>query len=192
MAYNVITAFKANLANAVGNWLRTVTLNLVESATVEGFRFGHQFDRVFASGETKHYLYINPVGSDITMALQERRYKTNDGASEMEILWNVEAYTPGTLETTFNQRNSEGVSVVEISEIATPTEGAGVIVRESDFIPALGQGSKTSGDIASGTGFRMYEPGTYFIFKVTNLENKNNRISVSYDWVEVPAGITPV
>ena len=190
MGYNILTAFKATLNNMIGDRLRTSTTSLVEAATVEGFRFGHTFDVILSGGETKYFLYINPIGSDTTMALQERRFKSLDGGAEMEILWDVESYTAGPLEETFNQRNASGAGVVEISEIAPPTLGAGFKVRESDFLTGSGTGSHSSGDISSGTGFRLYEPGSYFIFKVTNLENNSaNRVLVAYDWVELPGTV---
>jgi len=189
MSYNILTAFKAALSGTVGSWLRVLSLDLIEASTVEGFRFGHTFNiSLAASGEadTKYFLYLNPPGSNITMTLQERRFKSLNGEAEMEILWNVESYVAGTLEETFNQRNTKGPGVVEISEIAPPVLGTGFKVRETDFLTGAGQGSNSSGDLSSGTGFRMYGPGTYFIFKVVNLHNQANRILIGYDWVEIP------
>jgi len=192
MGYNILTAFTAVLSNVVGKYLRTVSMSLTETATIEGYRFGHTFDFSLANDETKYFLYLNPVGSNMTMALQERRFKSLNGEAEMEILWDVESYIPGTLEETFNQRNTEGVGLVEISEIAPPTLGASYKVRESDFLTGSGKGSTSSGDISSGSGFRMYGPGTYFIFKAVNLHDKANRIIIAYDYLELPGNeVTP-
>jgi len=192
MGYNILTAFTAGLSNVVGKYLRTVSMSLTETATIEGYRFGHTFDVSLAAAggaDTRYFLYINPVGSNMTMALQERRFKSLNGDAEMEILWDVESYIPGTLEETFNQRNTEDVGLVEISEIAPPTLGAGYKVRESDFLTGSGTGSNSSGDISSGSGFRMYGPGTYFIFKVVNLHNQANRVIIAYDYLELPDNV---
>jgi hypothetical protein len=189
MAYNVLKEFKAYLTETVHSWLKVITLDLLQAATIEGLRFGHTFDTTLeATGgaDTKYFLYVNPVGSNVTVALQERRFKALNGEAEMQILWDVESYVAGTLEETFNQRNTKGPGIFQISEIAAPVLGANFKIREPDFVSGAGGGINSSGDISSDTGFRLYGPGTYFIFKVVNLHNLPNRILIAYDWLEIP------
>lgn len=189
MSYNILTLFRAATTQLLSGWLRSVCTTLIELATSEGFRFGHTFDVTLTTagqaGDTKYFLYLNPTAPNLTMALQERRFKSLNGSAEMEILWDVESFTPGTLEETFNQRKDYSDGVVQISEIAAPVLGEDYKIREPDFLPGSGTGANSSGDIASGSGFRMYPPGSYFIFKVVNLHNQANRIIIAYDWLEI-------
>jgi hypothetical protein len=71
-----------------------------------------------------------------------------------------------------------------VSVIAPPTnEGT---IREVDFLNQIGQGNNSSGDISPETGSRVYSPDSFFIAKVTNLDNAPNRIKLAYNWAEFP------
>lgn len=159
---------------------------LAEAITSEGRRYYSEFDEVFTSGETKYFLYQFPskMPKGLVVGLQNRQFKSLNGEAEITILWDSTGVVPGTPVPIFNEnRNSPNVSEVVISEIVAPTtEGT---IREQDFLTGSGAGSKSSGDVSVGSGYRGYSPDSFFIAKVTNLHNANNRIRLAYSWVEV-------
>jgi hypothetical protein len=75
-----------------------------------------------------------------------------------------------------------------VSVIAPPTDEG--VTREVDFLTKSGTGNNTSGDISAETGSRIYSPDSFFIAKVTNLDNGSNRIKLAYNWVEFPISAT--
>lgn len=185
MGYNILASVTTTVSNVVGALIRTVTLTLAEMLTLRGLRFNQSFDILFANGETKYFLYQLPANATVTVGLQNRIFKSRDGAAEIEILWNSTGFTPGTTNKVFNEYNKyDGNEQFQVSEITPPTvEG---LIRETDFLTSSGAGNNTSGDVSTELGFRLYEPGTFFIAKVTNLEAKVNRILLGYSWIESP------
>jgi len=157
---------------------------LVTAITSEGNRFYAQFDEVFTTGETKYFLYQMP-GNGHAIALIKRLWQSLNGSAEISILWDSTGVVPGTPIYILNEnRNSNIVSGVEISEIAAPTTDG--LVIETDFLTGTGQGSNSSGDISPESGFRLYSPSSFFIAKVTNLENSDNRIKLGYNFARIP------
>ena len=161
------------------------SMSLTEAATAEGLRYSHEFDFVYAGNEVKYFLYEVPADSEFTIAVQNRSLKTDTESCDFRVLWYVDSYTPGTLEHTFNEYNKyTDPSVFQVSEV---TDVVGGLVRERDFIEASGSGNNSRGDVAPDLGFRLYAPGTYGIVEVTNLSSSDNRIHLSYSWVEIPS-----
>lgn len=84
----------------------------------------------------------------------------------------------------FNEFNRyDGGNQFLISEITAPTDEG--ITREVDFLTETGRGSNSSGSVSSQLGFRLYSPGTFFVAKLTNSDNSDNRVILSYSWLEV-------
>lgn len=184
MAYNIISTAMFAVANTLGKFLRVSATTISEIFTVSGRRFSNTFDIQYSGGETRYFLYSLPIEAQVTVGLQNRIFKSKDGEAEIEILWDSTGFTEGTITPVFCEYNKyTGNNLFRTSEITAPSvEG---ILRESDFLTATGKGSNTSGAVASKLGFRLYEPGTFFIAKVTNLENSTNRIHLSYSWIEL-------
>ena len=164
---------------------RVVSLTQAELSTAEGIRFYTEYDKVFSTGETVYLLYQMPaIESGFVVALQERRFKSLSGEAEVEILWDSTGVTPGTPLPSFNEnRNSVNTSNMITSVIATPTTDG--TVRETDFLTGSGAGSNSSGDISPDSGSRIYSPSSFFIAKVTNNHNADNRIHLSYTHAEI-------
>ena len=157
---------------------------LINAITTEGNRFYAQFDEVFANGETKYFLYQMP-SDGYAITLIKRTWKSFNGSCELSILWNSTDVVPGTPIYILNEnRNSDNLSGLEISEINAPSTDGWVI--ETDFLTGSGQGSNSSGDISPESGFRLYSPSSFFIAKVTNLHNSANRVILGYNFARVP------
>lgn len=188
MGYNILTSVMSSITNTIGKFIRVASVTVSEQFTVAGVRFNQSFDIDFANGETRYFLYELPAGSDVTVALQNRIFKSRDGAAEIEILWDSTGFTAGTPNTIFNEYNKyDKNEKLQVSEITAPTvEG---LIRETDFLTSTGKGNNKSGDVSSELGFRLYKPGTHFIAKVTNMETKTNRILLGYSWVEISDGV---
>ncbi len=183
-----VTEFTSTYSTALAQArIRTSSMSQSEYFTAVGKRFVVDYDEIYAGGETKYILYqMPPASSGYFVALQERRFKSRDAAAEIEILWDSTGFTPGTPLPSFNEnRNFESdTGLMIVSVIAPPTnEGT---VREVDFVTQSGTGNNTSGDISAETGSRIYSPGSFFIAKVTNLDNGTNRIKLAYNWAEFP------
>lgn len=185
MAYNILSSVSTSLTNLIGKFVRTISLSFAESSTFVGERFNQEFDVTLSGGEVRYFLYELPSGSDITVGLQNRIFKSHDGSVDLEILWGSTGFTSGTPEQVFNEYNKYADNnQFIVSEITAPTvEG---VVRETDFLIGTGQGANSSGDVSSELGFRLYKPDTFFIAKVTNTEVSNNRVILGYSWVEIP------
>lgn len=167
--------------------VRTASMTQAEYFTGIGSRYVVDYDAVYAGNETKYILYQMPsTASGLLVALQQRRFKSRDGAAEVEILWDSTGFTPGTPLPSFNEnRNFEGDTGNMIASVIAPPATDGTI-RETDFLNQIGVGSNSSGDISADTGSRIYSPDSFFIAKVTNLDNGSNRIKLAYNWVEFP------
>jgi len=183
-----VTNFGSVVTTALpGARVRTSSMSQGEYFSAIGKRFVIDYDEVYAGNETKYILYqMPPASSGYLVKLQERRFKSRDAAAEIEILWDSTGFTPGTPLPSFNEnRNFESdTGLMIVSVIAPPTtEGT---VREPDFVTQSGTGNNTSGDISAQTGSRIYSPDSFFIAKVTNLDNGSNRIKLAYNWAELP------
>lgn len=186
----------------------TTGLTQEEIATIEGDRFS--FVKSFSNFDTATPLYVlieNPIDSGVNVAFQQRTLKTySDGLTRFQVLWDydVSGATKTTVQS-FNENNivrgikDSKVEVSVLNSVSTPATGdwninglatvaSDGIEREVDFIPATGQGSNTSGAVASGLGFRLYKPGTGGLVKLTS-EGNDNRVILGYSWIEVPEGI---
>jgi hypothetical protein len=165
--------------------VRTLPLTQAELASAEGYRYYSEFTTVLSTLDTVYVLYqMPPVESGVVIALQERRFKSESGGADLEILWDSTGVIPGTLLPIFNQnRNSANVAQMELSVIATPTTDG--IIRETDFLNSTGSGSNSSGDISPASGSRIYSPSSFFIAKITNTHNQDNRILLTYTHAEI-------
>lgn len=167
--------------------VRTSSMSQAEYFSAIGKRFVVDYDEVYAGNETRYILYqMPPASSGYLVTLQQRRFKSRDADAEIEILWDSTGFTPGTPLPSFNEnRNFESDTGLMIaSVIAAPTnEGT---IREVDFLNIQGVGNSSSGDISAETGSRIYSPDSFFIAKVTNLDNAPNRIKLAYNWAEFP------
>lgn len=156
-----------------------------ELVTIQGNRFYVEFDVVFTTLETKYIKYqMPPLSSGKIVALQQRIFKALNGEAEIEVLWNTTGGTLGAPLVSYNEnRNTSNTALM----VATPFTVApsGGDVRESDFVTGTGAGSNSSGDVSPAAGYRIYSPDSDFVLKVTNLHNMDNRIHVSYSWLEV-------
>lgn len=177
--------------------LLVTTLGQEEIATLEGDRFYSFYDVTLAADETKYIAFELPVDATVIVGLQKRTFQSFDEAVEMEILWDYTYNDTGLVPLdVFNEnnffRNPEGegnetgnqylVNVVPNTSIVS--EGT---IREVDFIPSTGVGSNTAGQVSPELGFRIYKPGTGFIFKVHNIDtNSPNRVLIAYSWIEAP------
>ena len=189
MGYNVLGSFAAQIPSLVGKYLRSVSVTLNEVSTSEGSRFNHTFDVELSNGETKYFLYNMPEGGN-TVALQKRIFKSYNGAVDLKVLWDV-AHVEGVHEDVFNEYNKydgDDLETIQISECTVPNDSTARI-RESDFLTSSGQGSNSSGDVSSDSGYRLYEPGSYFIAKITNLENSTNRVLLGYSFLELTSSV---
>jgi len=184
MSYNILSTVMVAVTNALGKFIRVSSTTISELLTVSGRRFSNEFDLDYSNGQTRYFLYSLPAGATMTVGLQNRVFKARDGGADLEILWGSTGFTEGVLTPVFSEYNKyDGNNQFRVSEITAPTtEGT---LRESDFLTLLGRGQNTSGSVSSELGFRLYEPGTFFIAKVTNVENSNNRIHLSYAWIEL-------
>ena len=165
--------------------LATTTLTNTEVMTFEGKRFYGEIDFTLASGATKYIMYQMPnVASSKIIALQSRQFKSLNGGAEIEILWDSTGVVLGASVPTFNEnRNIAVVATMLINEVTSvAVDGT---IRESDFLQGTGSGSNSSGAISADLGLRLYSPDSFFIAKVTNLESQNNRIHLSYTWIEI-------
>lgn len=183
-----VTDFGSVVTTALPNArVRTSSMSQGEYFSAIGKRFVVDYDEVYAGNETKYILYqMPPLASGYLVTLQERRFKSRDAAAEIEILWDSTGFTPGTPLPSFNEnRNFESDTGLMITSVIAPptTEGT---VREVDFVTQSGIGNNTSGDISAETGSRIYSPDSFFIAKVTNLDNGTNRIKLAYNWAEFP------
>lgn len=164
----------------------TSPLSLSDLLTAEGLKFQSTIVTTPLGGAVEYVLYQMPsIESGVVVALQERRYKSESGASDLEVLWDsTDIVINGSPLPTFNEnRNSNKVAQMVISSLTSTTDG---IVRELDFIAGSGTGNNTSGGISEGSGFRLYSPDSNFITKLTNKHNSANRTIVAYTWVEIP------
>ncbi|AGH57579.1 hypothetical protein PYDG_00048 [Pseudoalteromonas phage pYD6-A] len=193
MAYpgrKFIDTISRSVRNLKNLFIRVLAVSTNEAYTAAGVRFSQQFDEIFGNSETKYFLYELPIGSTVAVGLQQRLYKSRDGATEIEILWNSTELTGRIPNDVYNEYNKYAVNDTNqfrVSEISVPaTEGD---VRETDFITASGTGNNTSGGVSADVGYRIYHPGTFFIAKVTNLEDKPNRIILGYSWIEISEDI---
>lgn len=182
------TQFKSPVTDGLSNLrVRTSSMSQAEYFSAIGKRFVVDYDEVYAGNETKYILYqMPPASSGYLVTLQQRRFKSRDADAELEILWDSTGFTPGTPLPSFNEnRNFESdTGLMIVSVIAPPTtEGT---IREVDFLNQIGQGNNSSGDISPETGSRIYSPDSFFIAKVTNLDNAPNRIKLAYNWAEFP------
>lgn len=175
------------------------TLDQQEIATLEGDRFYSFYDVTLAADETQYIAFELPADANVIVGLQKRTFKAFNEAVEMEILWD---YTYDDIDlvplTVFNENNiyRDGGSgnetgneyLVNVIPATSITDEG--IIREADFIPSSGVGSHSSGDVAPDLGFRIYKPGTGFIFKVHNIDtNATNRVLVAYSWLEAPIAL---
>lgn len=188
MGYGVLAQFKTTVNHIIGNLIKCLSITLSEAATHSGTRFSHEFDITLANGETRYFLYKVPSDGKV-IGLQSRRFKSFGGAVDLKVLWNSTGVVEGTLEKIYNENNkydfptvAEGLETFRISQIAAPTtEG---VVRESDFLTSTGSGNNSAGSISDGAGYRLYNPDTFYIAKVTNLDNASNRVILGYSWIE--------
>lgn len=188
MGYNILSSVSQTFANLVGKYVAVANVDSTEVLTTEGRRFNQHFDEVFSGNETKYFLYEVPSDATVTVGFQNRIFKSRDGAAELDVYWESTGFTPGTPEDVFNEYNKySDNNQLLMSEISEPTTLG--IHRESDFVTASGVGSNTSGDVSAALGFRLYEPGTFAVVKVTNLDSSANRIILSYSWVEIVEGL---
>lgn len=186
---------------------RMLTTGITQSeiATVEGDRYNSQ--KVYSNVDSNVPLYVafeNPVDSGVIVALQKRILKSFDsGLISFTVLWDYDISTATkTPLPIFNENNAYRLSKLaklEINALNTLTSpaigdwnvtGAATIAdegieREGDFISTSGKGNNTSGDISPDLGFRFYAEGTGFVAKIIT-DNDNNRVSLGYDWIEVP------
>jgi len=162
------------------------TSELSEKETFDGHRFYAEYDKSFNSGEVKYVLYQMPsTSSGKIIALQQRQFKTESGGAEIEILWDSTGLSTGSSIPSFNEnRLSSSVATMAINELTTPPATAGTI-RERDFIPSAGNVGQSSGGINSDLGFRLYNPDSFFVLKITNTHAKSQRIHVAYTWFEM-------
>ena len=161
----------------------TTGLTQQEVATREGHEFQAFFVDDFSAGETRYIAWENPIASTVDVGLVERLFVAQDGAVGADILWDYTIDTTVDTLTSFNQSNAfRGILDAQyiVTEVTLSDEG---IIREP-IVVATGSGGNAVGGVAPSVGFRMYEPGTGFVFKVTNNHNSTNRILVSYTWVE--------
>lgn len=161
-------------------------LTVAESLTMSGSRFYAEAELNLAAGVTDYVLFQMPgKNSGLTVGLQNRQFKSLNGEASIEILWDSDYLNDGVLIESFNENNaSDEVSQMEVrSGITVNVEGT---VRESDFLTGSGAGSNSSGDVSAELGFRLYKPGTFFIAKITNDHNAENKIKIAYSWVEAP------
>lgn len=203
---SAITSALQNYDTLANPRLSVTNLDQTELATGEGMRFNSQ--KIFANFDAAtpiYTLFENPSDSEVVIALQDRKLKTDTaGLENFQILWDYDVSTATKIPIPiFNQNNAfraTMLSKVEISLLntvsASPDNGnwilSGVatildegIEREADFIPTTGVGSNTSGDISPDLGFRLYYPGTGFLTKIVSSAN-DNRVLWGYDWIEIP------
>lgn len=167
------------------NWPPIVTtFTEGEMLTIEGNRFYSEYSKVFTAGEVVYIRYLAPPDSSgFFMALQNRIFKSLNGEADLEILWDSTGVDVGAKQPTFNEnRMSQNQSRTTVN-LVTSVGGEGT-VRESDFLTGSGAGSNSSGDVSPELGYRIYGPDSSFIAKITNLHNSDNRIKLSYSWVE--------
>lgn len=183
----------------------TTGITQTEIATIEGERYSSI--KVLANVDTATPVYVlveNPAGSEINAAFLDRFLKGYiSGLVSFQVLWDYDV--TGATKTPlpiFNENNLvRGIKTpkTEISLLnpaTTPAVGDWTITggytpvsegieREVDFISTEGQGSNTSGGVASGKGFRLYGQGTGALIKIISSAD-NNRVKLGYSWVEVP------
>lgn len=176
------------------------TLN--EAKTIDGCKFTQVQEFIVDIANPLYVLYELPPGETVTVELIKRLFKTDSNGADMLILWDYDVSTATkTPLTAFNENNEfRGVKdpAFEISllnpstldaatGVRTLTGAATVIddglIRELSFISSSGVGSNTTGDVDPALGFRRYEDGTGFLFKVTSRGN-DNKIVVGYTWTE--------
>ena len=186
---------------------RVLTTGITQSeiATIEGARFN--FVKAFDNFDTSTPLYIlieNPTGSGVNVAFQKRTLKPySGGLSDFRILWDYDV--TGATKTpipTFNESNAfrtlnpSKVEVSVLNPVTAPPAGDWTInggytpvdegiEREPDFIPTIGKGSNSTGDISPDVGFRLYIPATGALIKIVS-DTNDNRVILGYDWVEAP------
>ena len=170
--------------------LLTSEISYTEATTVSGGRFSSEFDLVYGTGEgttdTEYILYqMPPASSGVVVALDLRIFKSLNGEADLEILWDSTGIVTSTAIPAFNEnRNSSKSAQMTINRVTSVvTEGT---VRERDFLSGAGTGSNSSGAISDSSGFRLYSPDSFFIAKIVNKHNANNRIHIAYSWLEIP------
>lgn len=173
-----------------------------ETATIKGCKFTQVQEFDVGLANPLYVLYELPAGETVTVELIKRLFKTDSDGADMLVLWDYDVSTATkTPLATFNENNQfRGVkdSAFQVSVlnpvtidaetgVADITGAATIIdqgvVRESSFIPATGVGSNTTGDVDPALGFRLYEAGTGYLFKVTS-RGASNKIAVGYTWTE--------
>lgn len=172
--------------NNIRNRILTESMTQEEIATLDGNRFYTEEIITLSNGQTKYISYVNPVGSGVYVALIHRTFEAYDGAARQRILWDFEITTPGTPSQIDNENNFFINSLPAMEVHVNPVFTGGLYVRETDRILSNGTGINKSGDIKTGSGLRVYGPGTGFIFEITNDENSSNDVKIAYTWLERP------
>lgn len=174
--------------NLTENRVLTATITQAEQATLDGNRYYAEFVATVAAGATGYISWQNPVDSGVYVSLISRTFEAYDGAASQRILWDYTIDDVGTAVPVYNENNLYRVSdpaKFEVQQGVTITDPG--IVRETDKIVAAGVGSNKSGDIKPAVGFRVYGPGTGYLFEYTNDESPTaNEIKVAYTWSERP------
>lgn len=178
-----LNSISSTFNNLKDHFVKTLSLSSSEFFASEGLRFNQNFDSIFGPNETKYYLYYLPPEATVTVGLQNRFFKSRDGGCSLEILWDSTGYSVSSVSEVFNENNKyEGGNQFKVSEVTEPTVAGRI--RETDFLSSSGTGNNSSGDVSSELGYRLYVPGTYFIAKITNKENHDNRVILGYSWIE--------
>jgi hypothetical protein len=180
-----LTSVSDSYDNLSKQRLLTTSASLSEITTVEGVRYYGEVDEIVAATESLYILYqMPPLSSGVIVALQQRLFKSLNGEATLEILWDSTGIAGGVAIPTFNEnRNSANTANMTIARGITVTSDG--IIRERDFLAGSGKGRDSSGGISPAVGTRLYSPDSFFIAKITNLHNSDNRIHISYSWAEL-------
>lgn len=166
----------------------TATVSQAEQATLDGNRYYAEFVVTVAGGATGYLSWQNPIDSGVYVSLISRTFEAYDGAASQRILWDYTINDAGIAVPVYNENNLYRVSdpaKFEVRSGVTITDPG--IVRETDKIVSTGAGINKSGDIKPSVGFRVYGPGTGYLFEYTNDESPTtNEIKVAYTWSERP------
>ena len=153
-----------------------------ELAVILGQSFEAGIIFTLATNGEKYISFEVSAGAP-TIELQTRIFKADLPTVDLQILWGV-GITGGTTIPIFNNRRSTTItSVVSFKEDPT-VDLTNAILREEDFIPAGTNNNKSSGQIGNNNAHRLYAPLETFVVKITNKNQKVNRIKLGYAWLE--------
>jgi hypothetical protein len=163
------------------------TLTQAEIATVQGSLFDAQVEITLGNGGTEYLQFtMPPAESGLNVGFVSRVITSSD-AIDYEVYWEPAGVVKGANIPIFNENQiSTNTSLMDYTYVVSVTDEG--TLRELEFSTG-GQGNAIPSEISPSTGFRIYAPDSVALIKITNTTTSNNRILLTYSWMEISEGV---